>query len=309
MAASVALREPLYETVVVGEEIGPIPVSADEHYLKNAMFAVDDYSVARSNDDRPLVPQAAVARNLVALFCRVYDPNRVVGLHQREEIWFHREIPLGTRMLYSGRYTDKYERRGKGYVVFEAEARDASDGALLVRQVSTEIMRIPENVVLGQASAAPPERRVSGEWPSDMVPVARYRPGLEPGTPVAPLTKVAHQDQMSVFSGADFQWSNIHTDIRVAQRAGFRDTLAQGAMESCWTAQMLTDVFGNAFRRTGWIRHVYLKPVFRGDSVVCRGKIISVDKSPEGSETIELEAWCTNQDGVMTAAGWAGLTV
>lgn len=215
-----SLREPTYEAVIVDEEIGPVEVVADEHYLKQACFAVDDYRAFHCPPPAPvLVPSTAILRDLVAHFCTIYDASRVVGLHQKEEAWFAAPVPLGTRMLYSGRYTDKFERRGKGYVVFEAEARDAASGDLLVRQISTEIMRIPEGVKLGTGSAKAREDQVQGIWPEGVEPLRAARPDIAPGTPILPLVKVAHQDQMSVFSGANKQWTNIHTSAEIATKA------------------------------------------------------------------------------------------
>jgi acyl dehydratase len=307
-----SLREPTYEAVILGEEIGPVEVVADEHYLRQGSFALDDYSKWYTEDSasgQRLVPSTAVLRDLVAHFCTVYDPSRVVGLHQKEEAWFAKPIPLGTHMVYTGRYTDKYERRGKGYTVFESEARDASDNALLVRQISTEIMRIPEHVELGAASASPPvDGQVKGVWPDDVSPVQHAAMSLRPGTPIAPLTKTAHQDQMAVFSGINKHWSNIHTDYAIASGAGFRDTLAQGAMETCWLSEMLARFFGQSWLETGWIKNAYLKPVFRGDTIICRGVVKAVDHS-KPRPIIELEVWATNQDGAMTAAGWASAAV
>jgi acyl dehydratase len=302
-----ALREPTFEAVRVGEPIGPVTVVADAHYRRNASFAVDDFAPPYASDDAAtgqLVPATAVARDLVALFCTVYDPSRVVGLHQKEEVWFHRPIRLGTTMHYTGRYTDKYERRGKGYVVFESEARDARDGALLVRQISTEIMRVPEQVTLGEGSAPPDGERVRGKWPANAVPALRATADLAAGTPIPPLVKTAHQDQMSVFSGAGKQWFNIHTDVGIAQAAGFRDTLAQGMMETCWIAEMLAGFFGAGWMTGGWIKTAFLKPVFRNDTLTCRGVVTGVEHAADGTR-LRLEVWAENQDGVMTAAGWA----
>lgn len=302
-----ALREPTFEAVRVGEPIGPLEVVADEHYRRNGSFAMDDYAPEYTSGDpaaERLVPATAVARDLVALFCSVYDPSRVVGLHQKEEVWFHSPIQLGTVMHYTGRYTDKYERRGKGYVVFESEARDTSDGRLLVRQISTEIMRVPKRVTLGEGSAAPDGERVRGVWPTDMAPVACAAAGLAPGTPIPPLVKTAHQDQMSVFSGAGKQWFNIHTDVGIAQAAGFRDTLAQGMMETCWMAEMLAGFFGPRWMHSGWIKTAFLKPVFRNDTLTCRG-VVTGRAADTGGTRLQLEVWAENQDGTMTAAGWA----
>jgi acyl dehydratase len=297
------LREPTYEAVVAGEEIGTDTVVADDHYIKQAAFALDDDSAwSTGNSAHPagrLVPPGGVIRDLVAHFCKVYDPSRVVGLHQREEVWLHAPIPEGTVMHYTGRYIEKFERRGKGYVVFESEARDES-GKLLLRQVSTEIMRVPENVQLGEGSAAPPVDRIDGVWPTDIEPVAKASLDLAPGTPIVPLVKTAHQDQMAVFSGINKQYSNIHTDLDVAESAGFPDTIAQGAMETCWTSEMLGQFFGESWLTSGWIKHVYLKPVFRGDTITLRGVVKAIE-----DDEISLEVWAENQSGVMTAAGWA----
>jgi acyl dehydratase len=303
------LREPTYEAVVVGEEIGPVEKLADEHYRRQGAFAVDDYSSFTEPGDGPaLVPSTAVLRDLVAHFCTTYDASRVVGLHQKEEVWFAGPVHVGTRMLYTGRYTDKYERRGKGYTVFEAEARDADDGSLLVRQVSTEIMRIPEGVQLGTGSAEPRGEQVSGVWPTGVEPVAGARADLSPGTPIVSLVKTARQDQMAVFSGIGQQWSNIHTDYEIASKAGFRDTLAQGAMETCWLSEMLLRFFGPAWLKTGWIQNAYIKPVFRGDTITTRG-VVKGTEVVDGRTRLKLEVWAENGDGVMTAAGWASAEV
>lgn len=304
------LREPTYEEVVVGELIGPYRVVADAHYLRRACFALDQYGPAYHGGPGSLVPAAMVGRDLVALFCEVYDPSRTVGLHQKEEIWFHAPIPLDTVMEYTGRYTSKYERRGKGYTVFDCEARDAATGALLVRQISTEIMRIPAGIQLGTGSAPadPAAPRVAADWPADRTPATRASAGLLPGTPIAPLTKVARQDQMTVFSGGARQWYNIHTDIEVALKAGFRDTLAQGMMETCWAAEMLENFAGADWRRSGWSRMAYLKPVFRGDELTCRAVITAAEPTSDGTK-FSFEVWLENTRGEMTAAGWASCVV
>ena len=300
------LREPTYDEVVVDELIGPYRVVADEHYLRQASFALGQYGQAYHGGLGSLVPAAMVGRDLVALFCEVYDPSRTVGLHQKEEIWFHAPIPLGTVMEYTGRYTSKYERRGKGYTVFDCEARDSATGTLLVRQISTEIMRIPTGIQLGTGSAPadPGSPRVAAHWPAERTPVARATAGLHPGTPIVPLTKVARQDQMTVFSGGGRQWYNIHTDIDVAQKAGFRDTLAQGMMETCWVAEMLENFAGPDWHNSGWCKMAYLKPVFRGDEVTCRAIITAVEPADSGTK-FHFEVWLENTRGEITAAGWA----
>jgi acyl dehydratase len=307
------LRDPVFEAVQIGELIGPFRVVADERYARQAMFALDEFGPWYVNSLQEvgcrIVPAAKVVCDLMSLFCSVYDPNLMMGLHQREEAWFHGPISLGTAMLYCGRFIEKYKRRGKGYVVFESEARDEATGALLVRQVSTEIMRVPENVRLGEGSANPAEeRRVKGVWPADRAPVDRARRDIKPGTPIPSITKIAHQDQMAVFSGCDLQWRNIHTDVDYARKGGYRDTLAAGLMETCWICEMVARFFGPTWLTTGHIHNVYLKPVFRGDIITCRGVVTST-QTDSGETRLELEVWAENQDNLMTAAGWASARV
>lgn len=301
------LKDPTYEAVEVGETFGPLRVEMDDHYAKAAMFAVDDYSACYLQGDPAfggrIVPSTAIAKDMVALFTTKYDGDRIVGLHTKEEVWFHRAIPFGTTLFLTGRYVHKERRRGKGYVVLDCEARDAQ-GALYVRQISTEIMRVPDNVELGTGSAPSEGPRVAGEWPADRAVAAKARADLTPGTPVPALVKRAHQDQLAVFSGWHEQRHNIHTEVRFAQAAGFHDSLAQGMMETCWMSEMLANFFGPAWLSTGWIKMSYLKPVFRNDELTLQAVVTGRESGPDGTQ-LSLEVWARNQDGVMTAAGWA----
>lgn len=300
-------RQPTYEEVELGEVIEKT-VEADEHYVKGLVFALDDDTPWYASDQSPfggrVVPSAGIAKDLVALFLVRYDPAKVVGLHQKEEIFFHKPARLGARLTLRGSYTDKYMKRGKGYTVFDTEARD-ENGDLIVRQISTEIMRIPDKVVLGSGEAKPDAKdAVNPSWPKDRKPIARATAGMAPGTPVVPLVKTAHQDQMSVFSGCNNQWHNIHTEIAVAKKAGFPDTLAQGMQTSCWTSQMLCDFFGPDWLTSGWLKMIYLQPVFRGDTITCRAVVKGSEKT-EGGTRLNLEVWVEKSDGTVTSVGWA----
>lgn len=300
------LREPTYENVVVDELIGPLRVDADEAYRRRACFALDDYGPEYVGTEAPWVPAPMLGRDLVALFCSVYDPSRTVGLHQKEEIWFINPVPLNARLSYTGRYTDKYMKRGKGYTVFDTEARDADSGKAYVRQISTEIMRIPDDIQLGTGNAAktPQAGHIDPVWPEDVTPLRQARLDMTPGTPVQPLQKRPEQGQMTVFSGGNTQWYNIHTDIEVALKAGFRDTLAQGMMETCWIAEMLASFAGPAWHTSGWIKMAYIRPVYRNDTITCKAVIDEMQQ-----DVVKFHVWAENQHGERTAVGWASCRI
>lgn len=306
-----SFKEPTFEAVEVGEEFGPIELVVDDHFIKSYAFALDDYHPWYGGDATPFggrtASQCWVVEELMWLFFTKYDPNAVVGLHQKEEIWNHAPVPYGARLTLTGQYVDKYTRRGKGYVVLDCEARD-DQGQLLVRQRSTEIMRIPDGIQLGSGSSEAKGRRVSGVWPEDRQPVAEASAKLTPGTPVQPLVKQVFQDQISVFSGAKQNFRNVHTDIGIARKAGFKDTLAQGLMGTCWLAEMLVNFFGPAWVTSGSCELNYLQPIYPRDTLTCRGVVSGAVEEADGRR-LELELWTENQDGTMTSAGWGSARV
>lgn len=302
-------KDPTFESVEVGETFGPQVIAMDEHYLRSACFSLSDYSDCYFNADpaigHRIVPSAALVRDGVALFLTKYNPNTVVGLHQAEELWYHAPVPFGANVTLTGEYVDKYERRGKGYCVLDVEVRDES-GKLLVRQKSTEIMRIPEGIRMGEGSSTPDGKRVSGTISENVSRAERARPGIAAGTPIPSLTKTAHNDEMAVFSGIHFNRHNIHTDDTISSAAGFRARLAQGVQTTCWMSEMLCNFFGPAaWFSSGWMKNAYLQPVYAGDELTAYGVVTG--QTEDGR--LELEVWTRNQDGLMTAAGWASARV
>lgn len=303
------LRAPTFEAVVLREEIGPLRLVADEHAIKSFAFAVDDYTAEYFADASALGPRLApsmmVAKELVTLFLTRYDPNALVGLHAREEIWLEAPVFTGAQLTLTGRYVDKYVKRGKGYVVLESEARD-EQGRVVVRQRSVEIMRVPDSIQLGASSARveSSDRRVAAKWPTDRAPVSRVTADVTPGTPIGPLVKQVHQDQMCVFSGAGKHWRNVHNTLEIARGAGFPTTLAQGMMEACWLSELLYGAVGPAWLRSGRMSLVFLQPVYPGDVVTSRGTVSDVQRRPDG-DALELEIWCDKPGTAPTAAGFA----
>lgn len=297
-------KDPSFAAVTVGETFDPVTLVVDEAYVANARFSLGDYKVRHERDGRELVPGTALARDLQQLFLTKYDPNRIVGLHQAEEIIFAAPARMGDVVTLSGSVVDKFEKRGKGYFVLDSRAHDAQ-GNLLVQQLSTEIMEMPD-LSARPASGSAAEggeksttRRISGVWP-DGAPAARFSADLTVPAPVVPLVKPCDLAQIAVFSGIGLGRYNTHTDIRVAQAAGFATALAQGMMETCWISQMLAEFFGPAWDHGGWIKTNYLRPVLAGDTITLRAVLTEIS-----SETAELEVWAENQNKQMTAAGWA----
>jgi acyl dehydratase len=295
-----------YENIELHEDFGPVTETVDDYAVKRFAFAMDDYHpwyFGESPFGRRIAHAGILANEILQLFTQVYDANTVVGLHTHEELWFVNPLRVPERVRLYGKYVEKYERRGKGYVVMEADAR-GEDGRVLVRHRGVEILHVEPSGVVGKGTAEPPERQVTGEYRKDVDPATRALPGLLPGTPLVPLYKQPRQDQIAVFSMVGKHFRNIHTDIEVARRAGLTDTLAQGQMEAVYLTELLTSFFGASWFTSGWQKVKFIRPVYCGDKLKACGVV--TQERRQGKDTIlDLDIWVENENGQMTAAGWA----
>ena len=299
-----------YENIELNEDFGPITELVDDYAVKRFAFAMDDYRPWYFGDSpfgRRIAHAGILANEILQLFTQVYDSNTVVGLHTHEELWFVNPIFVPECVRLYGKYVEKYERRGKGYVVMEADAR-GEDGRVLVRHRGIEILHIEPSGVVGKGTAEPPERRVTGEYRKDVAPAPRAARGLLPGTPLVPLHKQPRQDQIAIFSMVGKHFRNIHTDIEVARRAGLANTLAQGQMETVYLTELLTSFFGAAWFTGGWQKVKFIRPVYCGDMLTARG-VVCEEREQDGHTMLDLDIWVENEKGEMTAAGWASCRV
>jgi len=95
---------------------------------------------------------------------------------------------------------------------------------------------------------------------------------------------------------------NIHDDNDAARKAGFAAPIAAGEQTIAIVAQFLADNFGMRFMRGGRIEVSLTRPVFYGDTLTSRAKIVSLDADRAG-----LEIQVDNQRGEQVLTGIAAL--
>jgi acyl dehydratase len=292
----------LFENIRIPEDFGPFEIVVDERMVKNYAFAQDDQgSAALPVDGPPSAHPAVLCNELLFLFYATYDGNTAQGLHTREDISFHSPIRIGETVTIGGRYVETYTRRGKGYVVMEAEAR-GDDGRLLVRHRGTEIMHVRAADVVGRATAPAPDRLVTGEV-RDVDPAFAASVDLPERTPIVPVRKHISQEQMYVFSWGGRGFSNIHTDAAGARKSGMDRTVAQAMQQIGYLAQMMTAFHGPAFVTDGHLSVKFVRPFYVDDVVHARGAVLGPVER-DGRRHLESEVWVENQDGEKTAVGW-----
>ena len=301
------LKPPVFDSIVVPEEFGPVDLLVDDLKVKRFAFTQDDHGdrYLRAGPDGPRVGHAALlANDLLQLFTLRFAPSQVVGLHTEEELWFDRPVLVGQRVRLAGRYVDKYERRGQGYVVMEADARD-EDGRTLVRHRGVEIMRTTPGEVAGRGSAGRGTgRRVSDAYDTSLPLAESLGGGAVPGMGLQPLSKEITFEQMAVFSRTGEFVTNIHNDLATARAGGLTVPIVQGQQLVCYLAELLTRAFGDEWFTTGRLHVKFLRPVSAFDRVEAAGAVRDVER--DGSRTrVGLDVWVRRGDRSLAAVGWA----
>jgi acyl dehydratase len=94
--------------------------------------------------------------------------------------------------------------------------------------------------------------------------------------------------------------TNIHTDDDAARKAGYRAPIAAGEQTYALMANFILDSFGEEFLHGGRLEAALVKPVFYGDKLTMRARVIEASTS-----TLQLEVWTENDRGERVLAGTA----
>lgn len=289
------LREPTYDAILVPEEAPAVRYIADDRAIKAYCYAVDChdpwYFGPTDRFGPRLAPGAMVLKELMWLYQTQYDRSRVRGFHQHEDVVFHAPVPAGTELILTGRNTEKFTKRGKGYFRHVSEAR-GRDGRLYVSQVNTEIIErsrpgVPDDPDTRQG------RRPTIGW-NDAAAVSAGLPPLpQAGMRLEEERILIDRAQSAVFSGLGDGFVNLHTDLGVAAEMGFPDLVVQGLVSVCHLSETLTRWAGPAWLSGGRLSASFLKPMLAGRGAAVRTMVAAA--APDG--TVELETAFVGDDG------------
>ncbi len=223
------------------------------------------------------------------------------GLHAKMEFHFLEPIRVGLRARSRGTLIDKYERRGKQFMVTEFVTEDEA-GTALVRGQFTQMLL--EGGAPSEKSRRDVAARSAGE-PVSARPGGRVTTATEPiaiGQALPCLVKEVAQRRIDAYSGV--RPRSIHTDEAWARQKGFRTTLAQGMMSTAYVSEMMTRFAGAGFVKGGSMSVAFIKPVYAGDRLTVHG-VVSETRPDDGGARVVVRVWCENQHGEETAVGSA----
>jgi len=125
-----------FDSVIVGETLGPIEYIVDEDAVKQYCDDWKDHNPIYLEDSPfggPVIPPAYRAGlDSFRLLGSKYDAHATVGVTTEHE--FINPARVGKRLITTGKITDKYIKRGIEYVVIEYRAVD-EDGVEVRRSV------------------------------------------------------------------------------------------------------------------------------------------------------------------------------
>jgi acyl dehydratase len=136
-----------YEAVTVGEEFRSDDFLVKPEDVDTYAYAVDDHHRWYMEDSpfggRIAHPTLLGNQALLMRHSRYIVP---AGLHAKMQFEFVEPVRVGMRVRSCGRVIDKYEKRGRHYMVTAFETRDEESGAVLTRGQFTQMI-FPESGV------------------------------------------------------------------------------------------------------------------------------------------------------------------
>jgi acyl dehydratase len=130
-----------YEDVTVGEEFMSDDFLIKPEDVDTFAYAVDDHSpwyFKESPFGGTITPPTLLGNQ--ALLMRHSKYIVPAGLHAKMQFEFVEPLRVGMRVRTHGKIIDKYERRGRHYMVTQFETRDESTGKVHTRGQFTQMI-------------------------------------------------------------------------------------------------------------------------------------------------------------------------
>ena len=223
-----------------------------------------------------------------------YLKNLYGNLHAQQDWELFAPIPIGGRVRSLSTITDRYEKRGRLYVINETDLFDAQDGRLLVRG-RTHQSFLPE-----RKEESPGEDLVVDKDSSAQKKQRAPFPTAE-GDDLISFEKQIDERRCWMFSGPG---ANYHTDREQAQKLGFPTIVVQGMMSTCFVSQVMHEAFEEGWVSGGKMSLKLTNVLWVDEHIVARGKVR--EEVQEGEDTrVHCDVWVEKDDGTRVALGSA----
>jgi acyl dehydratase len=129
-----------------------------------------------------------------------------------------------------------------------------------------------------------------------------YFEGVKVGDELPPLVKPpVDRIQIARYAGASQDYNPLHVDEQFARNSGFPTALAPGMLAMGFLGELVVDWLRGARLRKFSAR--FVKIVWPGDVITCRGRVVDRRFEEPGRYAIDIEAWAENQRGELVVRG------
>jgi len=285
----------VFEEIEVGEELGPHEYFLAAPFVQKYCAAIDStcpWQIREASSLIRIVPPTLLG-NLSFRLLETKFYRQAGTVHAGQEFEFFYPIPWESKLLSRGKILDKYIKRAKQWVVYEAHFYDEKGRALGRSRLTEVLPGYGEEPSEGGRGTAGGERPGASSF--------SHSPALEPV-----LRKVT-QEKMTAYSEEGQtakRGISIHIHEEVARRAGFKGTLAQGLMSADYISELMVRAFGSGWIQGGKLSLKFIAPVYAGDTITAQGVVKGQTPEREGQRVL-VETWCENQTGQRVAVGTA----
>lgn len=251
--------------------------------------ALDDSSLASSDYAPPLLYHSECYKWLA----NWYLQNLFGNLHAQQDWEMFSPIRVGSQIRTVSTIVDRFDKRGRNYVLNETDLFDVEDGRLLVRG-RTHQSFLPPKKEGEEGGFVVDETTAKKKPPRPPFPTAT-------GADLEAATKQVDQRRCWMFSGPQ---RNYHNDREEAEKLGFPNIVVQGMMSTCFVSEVMQKAFGDGWLRGGRMALKLTNVLWVDETVTARGRIAS--EVPEGTQTrVHCEVWVDKADGTRIALGTA----
>ena len=277
------------ETAHVGRFCGSNLYEINSGVVDFYAEALDDRSLDGSGFAPPLLHHSE-CYNFVGEW---YLQNLFGNLHAQQDWELFAPIRVGSKVRSVSTIVDRYDKRGRNYVVNETDLFDAEEGRLLVRGRTHQSFLPPRD------QAEEPGFVVDG----DTARKKTLRPPFPTaqGADLAPVTKVIDPRRCWMFSGPG---KNYHNDRDEALKLGFPNIVVQGMMSTCFVSEVMQRAFGEGWLAGGKMSLKLTNVLWVDEEVTAFGRIDH--EQAEGTRTrVHCEVWVDKADGTRVILGTA----
>ena len=224
-----------------------------------------------------------------------YLKNLFGNLHAQQDWEMFAPIPIGASVRTRSTIIDRFQKRGRDYVVNETDLVDAADGRLYTRGRTYQSFLPPrdetasDGFVVDETTAAKKARTERPPFPTAT------------GADLESVTKKIDKRRCWMFSGPG---ANYHTDEEQAKKLGFPTIVVQGMMTTCFVSEVMQRAFGEAWLRGGRMSAKLTNVLWVDETVTAYGKVR--EEVREGESTrVHCDVWVDKDDATRVLLGTA----